>query len=45
MSTIDDRSDLLGLGDVVHAQGQIPVETLQAVIDSLLEMRTAAREA
>src|SRR5262245_19730547 len=36
LNSIDDRSDLLGLGDVVHAKGQIPVETLQLVIDSLL---------
>ena len=45
LTSIDDRSDLIGLGDVVHAQGLIPVEQLQAVVDSLLGMRQVARDA
>jgi exopolyphosphatase/guanosine-5'-triphosphate,3'-diphosphate pyrophosphatase len=45
LTTIDDRSDLIGLGDVVHAKGHVPVQQLQEVIDSLMTMRNAARDA
>jgi exopolyphosphatase/guanosine-5'-triphosphate,3'-diphosphate pyrophosphatase len=45
LSALDDRSDLIGLGDVVQAHGHIPLDQLQVVIDSLFAMRQAAREA
>ncbi len=45
LTPLDDRSDLIGLGDVVHAKGHIPDEQLQQVVDSLLVMRQAARNA
>jgi exopolyphosphatase / guanosine-5'-triphosphate,3'-diphosphate pyrophosphatase len=41
---VDDRSDLIGLGDVVQGVGSIPPEQLQAVVDSLRAMRAAAAD-
>ena len=41
---VDDRSDLIGLGDVVHDLGAIPPDQLQAVVDSLHAMSATAAE-
>jgi len=43
VSAVDDRSDLIGLGDVVDANGVVPPEQLQAVVDAVHELHESAR--
>ena len=45
LKVIDDRSELLGLGETVDSHGEIPRESLDRVIDALLEYRGLARQA
>jgi exopolyphosphatase/guanosine-5'-triphosphate,3'-diphosphate pyrophosphatase len=42
---LHDRSELLGLGETVDSHGEIPRESLDRVVDALLEYRGLAREA
>jgi len=41
--TLDDQSDLIGLGDVVDANGVVPPDSLQVVVDAVHALHRSAR--